>query len=156
MDTNDELTDPERLAEALRVLIRAFNVNERAFPSAEGRLRYNPLEFQTLTYLFFNAGAHARDIASFLGIAPTTLQSVLDRLVSARLVRKRRSQSDRRALELSLTEDGVAVVEAIRRQDRANAATMLACLSAGEQSAFVQSFSKIAGAIAVRLSEGDK
>jgi DNA-binding MarR family transcriptional regulator len=120
------------LAEKLRILLRAFTIDERRFPSAEGKLRYNGIDFQTIHFIAANPGCSALSVAQHLGVAATTLQSVIDRLVRKAIVQRDKSPVDGRAVALSLTEVGHDISAAIRRQDEANCGIMLASLNAIE------------------------
>ena len=74
----------QSLLQSVNTLLRIFTVDEQQYPSAEGRMRYNPLDFQTLRYLADYPDTSAADVARFLGVVPTTQQAVMDRLVKQR------------------------------------------------------------------------
>jgi DNA-binding MarR family transcriptional regulator len=141
------MNDAQQMAEALRVLLRTFTVSETRFPAAEGQARYNGADFQTLYFLGNNAGASGLELASFLGVAPTTAQSVIDRLVKRGYVSRTRSSQDGRAVELRLTESGEVLRAAIARQDDANCRRMLESLPKANRSAFVDQLAQIASAL---------
>jgi DNA-binding MarR family transcriptional regulator len=134
-------------AESIRVLLRAFTIDENRFPPAEGRMKYNAIDFQTIAFIARHKGCKALDVAQFLGIAPTTAQSAIDRLVAGGLVARERGETDRRVVELTLTADGRAVHAAIRRQDRANCALMLGALPESERMNFVTQLKQIAARV---------
>ena len=123
----------ERLREQIGTLLRLFLVNERAFPSAEGRARYNPLDFQTLGWLARWGPSRPGDMADGFGIAPTTMSSVADRLQKRGLIRREADPADGRARRLALTEEGQDLFAAIYRQDLRNMDVMLGALSADER-----------------------
>ena len=133
-----------RLLKSISTLLRVFTVDEQRFPSAEGRMRYNPLDFQTLRYLAENPGAKAADVARFLGIAPTTQQAVMDRLVSGGYVARTDHPQSARAKAHSLTPEGQDLLGAVIRQDIANMKTMLSCLTSEEQRQVVALVEKVA------------
>lgn len=136
-------TQEARLLRSISTLLQLFTVNEQRFPSAEGRMRYNPLDFQTLRLLAQSPGTSAADVARFLGVAPTTLQAVMDRLVRAGLVSRTTHPDSARAKAHVLTEEGNDLVAAILRQDLANMKTMLGCLDRGEREQIVSLIEKI-------------
>ena len=123
-------SDATRLADAIRVLLRTFTIDEHRYPAARGRMRYNAVDFQILHYLATHDAARAIDVAAHLGAAPTTVQSSLDRLVRGGLIDRRPGSADRRERWLSLTPDGRAMQNDIGAQDDANCARMLAVLEA--------------------------
>lgn len=133
-----------RLLKNISTLLRVFTIDESRFPSAEGRMRYNPLDFQTLRYLAEHPGAKAADVARFLGVAATTQQAVMDRLVKAGHVSRTDHPQSGRAKAHSLTEAGQELFDAILRQDLANMATLLSCLTPKEQSQIVDLIEKVA------------
>lgn len=133
--------------QALSALVRAFTVNERRFPAAEGRVTFNPHDFETLAFLKANPGARAKDIGDCLGVKPTTIQSIIDRLIRRGLVRRDDTSLKGRAVALFLTDEGVSLRAAIERQNLANCEKMLSALPETEREAFVLSIRKIARAI---------
>lgn len=136
-----------QLAECIRVVMRTFTINEQRFPAAEGRLKFNAMDFQTLGYVAAHPACSAADVARFLGVAPTTMQSALDRMETAGLIVRTRAAEDRRLVSVSLTREGRAVQAAIQRQDVANCITMLAALPAKDRQGFVRCLSLIAAAL---------
>lgn len=140
----------ERLAAAIRVLLRAFTIDEDRFPAAEGRMRYNAIDFQTIHYVAEHSGCKSIAVAAFLGVAPTTLQSTLDRLVERGLVERSKSAESPRAVALALSAEGRRVREAIQRQDADNCRRMLAAVPARERARFVEHMTQIAAAIGDR------
>lgn len=144
------MSDAEELLEAIRVLLRAFTVDENRFPPAEGRIKYNPHDFQTLFFVAGNPGCRGAELATFLGVAPTTAQSVIDRLIERGFVLRAENTQDRRAVSLYLTDEGVDVTQAIRRQDLANCRAMLSALPKTERKRFAQHMALIADSIAAR------
>lgn len=143
----------ENLLESVGTLLHVFTVDETRFPSAEGKMRYNPIDFQTLRHLEGNPGSQGVDIARALGVAPTTQQSVLDRLIRKGLVERGEHPTNRRAKTHQLTRDGRQLRAAIQRQDLANMETILALLTDSEQGHLVKLLAKVAKEL--RSGEGD-
>ena len=133
-----------QMLQAIGFLLNLFIVNEERFPSAEGRIRYNPIDFQTLRYIERAPGCRGVDIARALGVAPTTLQSALDRLIKKGWVERHDHPTSKRAKAHSLTEAGQELRASIHRQDLANMDVMLAALSPQEQKQAVALMGKIA------------
>ena len=144
MDLNEHIVIFDH---ALSTLIRTFTINERRFPSAEGRMAYSAHDFETLAYLDHWPGARAKDLGEHLGVKPTTTQSIIDRLVGRGLVRRDAAYLKGRAVALFLTEQGGSIQAAIQRQNLANCETMLSVLTKSERSAFVSSIAKIAATV---------
>ena len=136
--------EAEALADSIHILLRVFTVNERLFPPAEGRTKYNGIDFQTLGYLSRNPGCRPKDLATYLGVAPTTVQSAIDRLIRRGLVDRTPSPNSGRDVALSLTPDGKALRAAIRRQDLSNCATMLSAVPKSERTRFLKNIQRVA------------
>ncbi|MEX3016462.1 MarR family winged helix-turn-helix transcriptional regulator [Gymnodinialimonas hymeniacidonis] len=138
------MSQAEDLLHPVGALLRAFHVNERAFPIAEGRIPYSPHVFSALGYLADQPGARASDLAEFLGVRPTTASSLIARLVTRGLSEKRPHPKDGRAVALHLTAEGEDLFAAIRRQDVRNMELMLSALSAADRTAFIQMMHQVA------------
>ena len=134
----------EEMLEGIRTILRAFTIDSSRFPPAEGRIKYNPVDFQTLYFIDAHPGCKSTELAAFLGIAPTSAQSVCDRLIKRGFLKREASDSNKRAVALSLTGEGQSVVAAIRRQDIANCKTMLEALPANSRTTFVKQITQIA------------
>lgn len=134
----------EDVVEGIRVILRTFTVDETRFPAAEGQIKYNAIDFQALHFIKQNAGCMGKELAHFLGVAPTTVQSVCDRLIKRGLVEKGVHRSSRRAVAYQLTPKGHEVSAAIYRQDLSNCDTMLSALPATARKAFAKQILMIA------------
>lgn len=143
----------ESLLQSVGFLLNLFVVNEERFPSAEGRMRYNPIDFQTLRYIEIEPGCRGADIARTLGVAPTTLQSVLDRLIKKGWVKRYDHPASKRAKAHILTEAGKELRASIHRQDLANMDVMLSALTPTEQTQAVQLLGKIAAHLHKNIPE---
>tara|TARA_E500000305_G_scaffold78842_1_gene64651 strand:- start:1295 stop:1756 length:462 start_codon:yes stop_codon:yes gene_type:complete len=139
----------EEMADAIRVLLRTFTVDESQFPPGEGQIKYNGSDFQTLRFVQRCPGCRPADIAAFLGVAPTTVQSVVDRLIKRELLERRRRETSKRDVSLFLTPQGEDVAGAIDRQDVSNCQLMLRVLPTEERADFVKNLNKIARAFEV-------
>jgi DNA-binding MarR family transcriptional regulator len=135
--------EADLLAEKLRILLRAFTINESRFPAAEGKMRYSGLDFQTIHFVQENPDCNALSLAQFLGVSATTTQSVIDRLVRKGILERKKSEVDGRAVALRLTVEGNAVSDAIKRQDQANCSTMLASITPTEGNELMNALTKI-------------
>ena len=132
---------PERMARAVNVILNRYLV--RGADGVDRPLPYNPVDYQTLRFLSAKPKARATDVADHLGVAPTTMQSALDRLVKKGLLTKAKSETDGRARLYALTEKGIAIHAAIEAQDRANMAAMLSALTPAEQAEMVRLIERV-------------
>ena len=138
----------QELLPSVELALQTFLVDARRFPTAEGRARYNPVDFTLLRELDRTPGCRATDISERTGVPPTTLQSSIDRLVRAGLVRKDPHPDSARARALKLTEEGEDLRAAIHRQDLRNMEAVLAGLEPEERRAFVRLAAKAAAGLA--------
>jgi DNA-binding MarR family transcriptional regulator len=133
--------------DAIAALIRVFTISEGSLPSGDRRTRFSALDFETLAFLQRNPGARAKDIADFLAVSPTTMQSVIDRLTKRGLVSRDEDQLPGRSVALQLTRSGRKAQDNIQRQNLANCERMLQALPAQDRELFVQNLSRIAKAV---------
>lgn len=134
----------EDLLEGIRVILRTFTVDETRYPAAEGRIKYNAIDFQALYFIRHQPGCMGTELAQFLGVAPTTVQSVCDRLIRRGFLDKGSHETSKRAVAYYLTDKGEDVASAIKRQDLANCRTMLNALPTKERRLFASQVLKIA------------
>lgn len=85
----------------------------------------------------------AKDLAETLSLDPGYLSRLLRRLESRGLVQRRRSDSDRRASLLSLTESGRAEFEAVDQLAHGEVRQLLEPLSASDQTRLTQAMIRI-------------
>ncbi len=137
-------SDEERLLDSVNTLLNLFLVDETQFAPAEGRVKYNPVDFQCLRYIDDHPGTKAIDISQSLHIAPTTLQSALDRMVKQGLMERSRHAEDGRARAYHLTEAGQDVRDAIHRQDIANMGAMLSAVEADKRNVVLEQLERVA------------
>lgn len=86
--------------------------------STLGRIRITPLQAGVLLFLSHHADATLTDAAATLGVRSATLSVVVNDLVRKRWVTKHRSVRDTRAVCLSLSRTGKALVPRIEQRVR--------------------------------------
>ena len=133
----------EELHGYINALLNLFLVNEQSFPSAQGRMRYNPLDFQTLRHVSARPDCRGAEIAKALSVAPTTVQSALDRLIRKGFISRADHPEDSRGKIHRLTQDGAALTAAIKQQDMDNMAFLLGALSEAEREEMLRMMSKV-------------
>ena len=142
---SDDATD--ELAGYVSTIIKALLVAGRKGAPAEGRLPFNPLYFHILRLVGAVEGCRPSHLADELGVARTTVSTALKALGRRNLVTTGSDPTDGRALIVALTAEGRDVRDAILRQDRRNAAAMLAALPEPDQQAFVAALGKVAAGL---------
>jgi DNA-binding MarR family transcriptional regulator len=79
-------------------------------------LDLTPKQFVTLEFVSKNPEIQQKDIAHHVGTSPPMMVSILDNLDKRKLVRRERSQDDRRRQYVRLTEHGAALLEEIKQK----------------------------------------
>ena len=137
----------EELDVAIRTLMRVLVIDERRLSSRLHAEPFNPIDLETLSYLQRHPGVPAKDIATFLGVRATTMQSVIDRLQKRGLVDRDCGVLKGRAVALTLTAAGVMFREQMHDQNLANCTQMLGAIAQSERADFVKNMTKIAAGI---------
>ncbi|WP_299147061.1 MarR family transcriptional regulator [uncultured Tateyamaria sp.] len=134
------------LAGGIALVIRALLVAGRKGQPAEGKMPFNPLYFNMLRTLD-EGPTRPTHMGQKLGVSKTTLSAAVKALEKRGLLQRAPDPDDGRAQVLSVTDEGRDVITAIKRQDKRNAAAMLAVLEPGETAAFASAFRRIGEAL---------
>lgn len=70
-----------------------------------------PQDMYVLERIYFSKKLTGKDISKKYNISPSTLTGIVDRLESKKLIQRFRTNADRRAVELTATPEGCAIVE---------------------------------------------
>ncbi|MEM9549976.1 MAG: MarR family transcriptional regulator [Pseudomonadota bacterium] len=132
---------------AIQTIVRIQKILEPSVQTAHGALKLGPPDIQTLRFIAQNPGCMSGTVAEFLGVVPTTMTSIIDRLVKRGFVLRERPADNRRALSLSLTDEGARVQATLDQEERQSSAAMLAILPEEERAGFVRSMNRIAAAL---------
>lgn len=141
------LEQEKRLHVHINKLLNLFLVNEKSFPPAQGRMRYSALDFQTIRFVDAQPDSPAKAIADALGVAPTTLQSALDRLIRKGYLERGEHPSDGRSKVHRLTPKGEDLRQAIENQDLDNMRFILDALSPTERVNLFEMLEKVTAQI---------
>jgi DNA-binding MarR family transcriptional regulator len=126
-------------------LAQAAIVTTRAFMSAAGTpLDLRPVEFTILQLVNENGDITPGRLAKGLGMTAPGITIWLDRLESRELVRRERSQTDRRAQNVSVTERGKKLVTQALKNLLEGERVMLHGLSEGERTMLLELLQKVA------------
>ncbi|MEL6371518.1 MAG: helix-turn-helix domain-containing protein [Pseudomonadota bacterium] len=141
----------DRTRRSISTLLHVLKIMERDVPTAHDRFKSHPSDIGALHFIGDNPGCQARALADHLGVAATTVSSLLDRLERAGLIARERPPENRRAIALSLSVIGLEVRDAIISEELDNAKRILAALPRGRREEFVSSLETIAA----RLSQDE-
>lgn len=91
------------------------------------------VEFTLLMLLLGNGSASPKQLARTLDMPAPNVTVLVDKLAARGLVERRRSSTDGRALQVLLTEQGLALARRAHAQSLTSEAELLQRLSPGEQ-----------------------
>jgi DNA-binding MarR family transcriptional regulator len=107
------VSDPIAVANGLRPTLLHLN---RRLRRELGPLGITGGQASLLWAIKTNTGIGVRELAVLEGVSPPAMTAYVDRLEAAGLVARRRSLTDRRKVELELTEHGARVLRSARRR----------------------------------------
>ncbi len=76
-----------------------------------------PQDMYVLERIYFNKKLTIKDISKKYSIPPSTLTGIIDRLENKKLIKRFRTNADRRTIELVTTPEGSAIVEKHLEED---------------------------------------
>jgi DNA-binding MarR family transcriptional regulator len=106
----------------------------------------NVQELRVVEFLGNEGARMMREVAEHLTVAVNSMTSIVDNLEKKRLVRRRRSQEDRRVIRVELTDAGRDIYQSLTDMNRRLLRSMLGALTEDEQEIFMVLFRKIARA----------
>jgi DNA-binding MarR family transcriptional regulator len=142
-----DVTEPAR-----DELVDAVLGASRALVAVAARSLANVAEDVTLAQYRFLVELASRgpqrlaDVAAALGVDRSTATRMCDRLVRKRLVTRRRSQGDRRAVRVSLSAAGGELVAEVSRRRRGEIATIVERMPAAHRDRVVRALRAFADA----------
>jgi DNA-binding MarR family transcriptional regulator len=107
-----------------------------------------PVEFTILVLLLGNGSATPKQLALTLGLPPPNVTVLVDRLVERALVKRERSTTDGRAMNLRLTDKGSELAKRVQRVSQTMETGLLAPLSAAERAMLAELLHKLVAAVA--------
>lgn len=133
--------------EALAVLMGAAQVLEDVTAaSLEAAGGLSRMQLWCLSKISRNPGLRLADLALQIDVTPSTAVRQVDRLIAAKLVRRRENPDDRREVRLTLTKQGVATLDAAVRARREAMGEVLDGMSPDETDHLIASVSRFLAA----------
>ena len=126
------ITDPVTVANDLRPTLLHLN---RRLRKELGPLGITGGQAALLWAIRSKPEIGVRELAELEGVSPPAMTAYVDRLEAAGLVARRRSERDRRRVELALTEEGARVLRSARSRRTAWLAARLQRLDPDELAA---------------------
>jgi DNA-binding MarR family transcriptional regulator len=137
-------TDPDarRLVAALETVFRRFTAGRQPLLGDEASLSLQDVRtFQRIAQM---APANMTELARALIVPLSTATHSVNRLVGRDLVKRERSERDRRVVTVQLTERGRRLAEMFQQHQLALATVMLGALSVKDRHMFLELVDKIA------------
>jgi DNA-binding MarR family transcriptional regulator len=125
--------EPEVAEYAGQLFFRLWRASHTRVAEALESIGLTPALFGVLNLLGARDGAIQQEIASSMGIDPSTLVSLIDDLEGAGLAERRPRPTDRRAREVTITAKGRRLVDQGRRMATQVDREVLRGLSAAER-----------------------
>jgi DNA-binding MarR family transcriptional regulator len=133
---------------ASRVLVA---VAARSLGEHEGEVSIQ--QFRSLVVLASRGPQRPVDLAVALGVDPSTVTRMCDRLVRKRLIYRRRHGADRREVQLSLTPAGAELVETVTARRYQEIRRVLESVPQGDRKDLVRAFRSFALAAGETLTD---
>lgn len=103
-------------------------------------------QYRTLVTLTYGGGRRLADLASSLGVSPSTATRMCDRLVRKGLITRTRDEIDRREVNLEVTPAGKHIVEGVIERRRTDVHELLKLIPISTRNQLVESLNVLAGA----------
>jgi DNA-binding MarR family transcriptional regulator len=129
----DELTDAVLTASRVLVAVAARSLADHG---AEVSLH----QYRALVVLASRGPLRPVDLAEALGVDPSTVTRLCDRLADKRLITRRRQGGDRRVVQLDLSSRGRELIDAVTDRRRSEITRILAAVPAGDREDLVRAF----------------
>jgi DNA-binding MarR family transcriptional regulator len=104
-------------------------------------------QLKSLFFISHQGTTNLSKLAAALGVTPTNVTGIVDRLVKKGLVTRTESDQDRRILLLRATDDGEELVAKLRERRRGYMSEVLALMSVGELATLAQGFASLVKAV---------
>jgi len=139
------------LGQAMEAIVKRFQAADIA--AANGpHADLNHQEMRLISFLGEDGAQMMRVVAEHLALAVNSVTTLIDGLESKELVRRQRSEEDRRIVHVELTERGVKTYRALHDARQRFFRSMLNPLTKDEQETLLVIFHKVAQQGAEKLS----
>ena len=137
----------KQLQTAISTIVRIQKIMEPSVQTVHGELKLAPHDIQSMRFIADHPGTMSGTVADFLGVVPTTMTSIVDRLVKRGFVLRERPENNRRAVSLRLTEEGARVFGQLETEEMESSRFMLQILPEDQRDGFVHAMGQIADAL---------
>lgn len=144
MHASDEESVTDALLAASRALVAI------ASRSLAGSVEVTLAQFRALVVLQSRGPQSVQQLAAELGVAPSTVTRMCDRLVAKRVIEREAHPGDRREVRLRILDPGAAIVGEVSRRRRRELRRIVARMPEPDRAALVRaldSFNRAAGEV---------
>jgi len=113
-----QVTDTDLKTEAFQLFGRLFVQSDPSRLDDWARLGLTMSQVRVLAILEDTQGLRAGDLAERLGVQPSTVTRIVDRLVQNKLVRREADEEDRRLVRHLVTDSGISALNQMRSAGR--------------------------------------
>ncbi|NRA54278.1 MAG: MarR family transcriptional regulator [Gammaproteobacteria bacterium] len=131
----------EQLLISMRRVIRAIDVHSRQLNKESGLTGPQLLVMKKIAQL---DGPMAKQVAKEITLSPATITNIIDRLEARELVKRQRSEHDKRKVELYLTQKGQLILDNDPQPLQRHFIERFQSLQGWEQSQILSSVERIA------------
>ncbi len=131
----------EQLLISLRQVIRAIDIHSKQLNKKSG---LTGPQLMVMTKIAQLDGPMAKQVAQDINLSPATVTSIVDRLEAKELVVRKRSQLDKRKVELYLSENGAILFQSSPKPLQEHFIKRYQALDSWEQSQLLSSVERIA------------
>jgi DNA-binding MarR family transcriptional regulator len=147
MEKSDLISEVIELDRQAHRLIRQHSFN------AWMELNLTNPQLKTLFFISNQRGTNPGKLAGALGVTPSNVTGIVDRLVEQGLISRRENPEDRRTLVLRVTEKGEAILSDLRERRTSSMREILAHLNVEELSYLANGLSALVKAAQVYEEE---
>jgi len=148
------MTDKDRLVREIIELQRKVRRALRGYvPDAWMNLNLTIPQLKSLFLIARVGSMNTKSLAEELGVTPSNVTGIIDRLVKQGLVSRQENPEDRRMLELRVTDKGEAILTSLREETIGSMSEVLARMSTRELSSLAQGLSSLAKAAEAHKGE---
>ncbi len=107
------------------------------------RAIFSPVQWHALHFVQENNNASMKDLADYLCVTPPSATSLIDSLVTSKLLKRNFDTTDRRAVRLTITKSGQITMKKEFRCITGQMKNVLICLEPNEQKQLISIYNKI-------------
>lgn len=137
----------ELVKEIIRLQRQVYRLRRQYEPDVWMTLDVTVSQLKSLFFISNQGTTNLSKLAAVLGVTPTNVTGIVDRLVRKGLVTRTESAEDRRSLLLQTTEEGEELLVKLRERRRDYMSDILSRMGVGELTTLAQGFASLVKAI---------